>query len=100
MVVDLIGKLIEVPTYQSKALTLLNRVLLRRYPQVEDSVMITMEEVIDWNLWPNIFSILGKHFAYACFMYSSLLIIVAVYKLHLHFSLYACGWFCYSRLTM
>jgi len=57
-----IEKMIKVPNYKSKALILLNKVLLRKYPQVEDSKMITMEEIIDWDLWPNIFSILGKHF--------------------------------------
>ena len=59
-----IEKMIKVPAYKNKALIVLNRVLLRRYPQVEDSKTITMEEIIDWNLWPNIFKMLGKYFIY------------------------------------
>ena len=94
MVVDLIGKLIKVPIYQSKALTLLNRVLLKRYPQVEDSVMITMDEVIDWNLWPNIFSILGKHFTYACkIMFYAFLIAYHHCSLYIAHT-FQCGWLC------
>jgi len=95
MVMDLlkeIEKMIKVTTYKNKALMLLNIVLLRKYPQVEDSKMITMEEIIDWDLWPNIFSILGKHFVYPCkvMFYAFIVIVMTVAGKKVHICVVFC----------